>query len=256
MDYTIDNPDQIIDHWLHMFEALSVKQFEKFSDLLEFPIQFSDDIQKIAKDFSLAVQSYLGKSIPGYALAPRSVEPTEIDPLIQIWTDTFSQLKLSGYADAVYLWGQKLNQIKQWENNLPNVMSDWDILLIDWAHDSTSNKLPILDLPFKTGAKLQLLITQYEQLALNQRFEIGKMKDEVKESWEKYAFKNLGVAAWISNTARYFIQLSKWKAIISFLSAQELEILDAWGSGIFSNVDVENHFSLIQFARELRPKTN
>jgi hypothetical protein len=59
MDYPIDNSDQIIDYWLRLFEALSTKQFEKFSKRLEFPINFSYELREISKEFSLSVLSYL-----------------------------------------------------------------------------------------------------------------------------------------------------------------------------------------------------
>jgi hypothetical protein len=179
-------------------------------------------------------------------------ESAKVRPLIQIWLNTFSRLKSLGKADDIYRWGQQIYPIATHKAGRISSMTEWDILLIDWAHNPSDIQLTPLDLPHKVIGKLQLVITQHEMYSQEIRFELKKTPEKLTDMWDKYLFTTLGIGSWINIIAQAKIQLSKWKAIISTLSAEELEVLDRWGYQNFTNHKAKNYFSLIQLASDIR----
>jgi hypothetical protein len=250
MEYQIDNADHIIDYWLPAFEAISLKQFENFWELLGFPFKPTHELRGITKDFALLVFAYLGVDIPASPSVAMQFSTDEIDPLIQIWTWTFSRLQALDYADKINAWVQKTVQFPL-DASLPQSFpTDWDLFLIDWAHDP-SGFLP-LNFSHKLAGKLQLIVIKYETKHYEIRFQIKEVEETPGDSWEQYAFKRLVTGSWINNHAQYRNELSKWSEIFSTLSIHELETLDKWGYENFQAVNIaKNYFSLTQFAAEL-----
>ncbi|HEX2621500.1 MAG TPA: hypothetical protein VHL11_15185, partial [Phototrophicaceae bacterium] len=137
MDYKIDDVDQVTD-WLSSFEALSTVQFEKFSRRLYFPVQISPDLREVAKQFCLAVLNHRTNFNSEYPPPELPVDPLfvpseNIDPLIQIWMNTFSHLKTVGYDEIVYRGGKKIQQSEV--ISTPVSGSQWFGLLQGWAED-------------------------------------------------------------------------------------------------------------------------
>lgn len=248
MEYQIQNVDQIIDHWVRVFEALSLKQFENFVGRLEFPASISAELSGVAKAFSLSVLTYLGRSMSEESFIPMFTQ-SEVDPLVQIWNNTFSQLKSIDAADTVYSWGQKAYQIHI--NAHLSAISEWDILLTDWALDPNDPKWLPLKLSFGTIAKIQSAVIQYEISGQRMRFEIRQAEEKPSDAWEGYAFNTLHIGAWLDTTGQAMIRLAKWSAIFVVLQSDELEIFDRWGYDTFTRYDVRNYFSIAEFANSL-----
>jgi hypothetical protein len=248
IEYQIQNSDQIIDHWIRVFEALSLEHFENFSSTLEFTTPVSNELKETAKAFSLSVLKYLGRNTPQELDTPLFIH-SEVDPLIQIWNNTFSQLKSIGYAEAVYSWGQKTYRLST-DPRLSSI-SDWDILLTDWALDSNDPKWMPIQLSFGTIAKLQSIIMQYEAYAQQMRFDIKQIQEEPYDAWEEYSFNTLQILAWLNIIGQSEIRFAKWSTIFLTLSFEELRILDRWGYDTFTNHDIKNYFSLAEFSNNL-----
>jgi hypothetical protein len=251
MEYAIDNPDKVIDHWLRVFEVISIDQFKNFTDLLGFTTNITLELQEISKQFTLSILNYLGIDIPEPPSSVLYDELKEIDPVIQIWMNIISQLKLLGYANDVYLWGQNISK-KVYQLESRTFITEWDILLRDWVQSTSDSAFSPLSLPYDVIIKLQLIIKQCEINRQKLKFQVQQTEENPTDGWEEYALKKLGIGSWIYNNALYQIQLSQWKNIFSTLSKQDLATFDEWGYQNFGPYNEKNYFSLLQFANEIQ----
>jgi hypothetical protein len=248
MDYQIQSSDQIIDNWVPLFRALSLKQFEDFSVRLDFPILVSAELREIAKAFSLSVLTYSQRITPDASFIPMFVQ-SDVDPLIQIWNNTFSQLKSIGYADSIFSWGQGVHRLSS--DPYLSAPSEWDIFLTDWALDPNDPKWISLELPARTIAKLQSTLIQYEFHYQDMRFGIKKAEEKPSDPWETYAFGTLYIGTWLHKVGDVVIRLKKWSAILRELSPEESDVFDRWGHDTFALHHVKNYFSVTEFAQRL-----
>lgn len=249
--YFLDNEDQIADYWVRLFEAISIRQFAEFSDILQFPLRFNDEISGIAKDFVLAYLSYLGRNPPekpSVAMYDLSIEKP---PPTQIWDNTFLRASALGIANEIYLWGRWDYELETNSRSPLFDVSDWDLLLIDWAYDPTNPGFKSLEIPIEVIGKLELVVKKHYEYSQQVRFQIDTMGKMVDNAWESYVFSELHTQAWIANRVRRSIQLSKWKAVFSLLTDHQLNVLDLWGYSLFSRNNGAGYFSLVQLKNEL-----
>ena len=248
MDYNLDYPDEVIDIWSRVFEALSVGQFDLYWKDVGFPFPLPHDLQEIARNFVLAYLIDLGRSIPEQPSIQLRDASNPDDPLVMIWNNTFQHLQKLGYADTVYRWGKQTYRNYDGQNNpVADITTDWDGLLGRWTLDPTYPEFIPLDLPEQIVLKLQLIVIRNYAKSLQLRLRVEEVKQLRKNTWEQYAFEVLQVGSWLSNEARFVAGVAKWKTIFELLSDEEISMLEKWGEQQFEKMDIHRSIPLARF---------
>lgn len=113
--------------WVKLFFTLSIKQFNQVYEILELPIQPTDELRQIAKDFALTYKIFMDGEEHRTALAHvLSVEAPSQDllkgiphdaPLVTkkdaLFTNTFARLEQIGYANELYNWSRHTRDFYQ-----------------------------------------------------------------------------------------------------------------------------------------------
>lgn len=118
--------------WEKIFISLSIKRFNRW-DLLDLPIEQSDDLHELYHDFAL--KTFLLKDNPEYTrvrdrlLSPPDPEIVSLDILNNVATDAthmgkfntlfqnmFQLLHNYGYAEQIYKWGQRTRIYVKYNN--------------------------------------------------------------------------------------------------------------------------------------------
>jgi hypothetical protein len=140
--------------WGHVFWCLSVKQFSRVYEYLDFPFDPPENVRQIAHDFSLTwlmlthsedynhVRDILrGNSETSSVDLLEGTSPN--DPFAHrrntLFTNTFAHLERIGYAEAIYRWGKhtashyKHKYQTKTQMGLYDMLFPWFLLLRWWT---------------------------------------------------------------------------------------------------------------------------
>jgi len=252
-EFVID-PETIVPFWLPLFLALSTSQFEVFADTLEFPIEFSDELRAIAKEFSLLLLSYMDVATPEVPPTISINSGAEAnDRYLQLWNYTFSQLASKGYADSLYHWAQQCAHKHEQFKDRMDLPTDWDILLIYWAKESTDMEFAHLELSQSTIDALQLIVLRHHIRYQELYIQVAKMERwGTGNDWEDFVIRREAIGSWLINEAFFNLQLSQWKVLFAHLSDEEVQTLNEWGyKHMKSQSSKDRFFSIVDLPKEL-----
>ena len=105
--YTLINADEIIDDWVAVFQVLSLPQFKRFQEMVDYRGEAPTELMEIAREFVANTLSYL--RIPNPLMRPellnldmKAADDPAIEPLSTWWHSTISKLEAIGCAEVVY----------------------------------------------------------------------------------------------------------------------------------------------------------
>jgi hypothetical protein len=253
--------------WIYIFRSLSIPQFQEVYAKLNFPVNPTDDLRRLARDFVIAFDIHLGNPITetasidllhGTSLKDGVRKKAEI-----LFTNMFSHLERMGYAKAIFDWGKHTSDYYEYEN--VKQLGSWCSLLLKWAvleqvrqpilpkdelysrdwEEVMAKWMPIYtrkppepfkqmrleQLPLWEDASLTLRATilHYEAERLHFETVLEQILASSKSTWEDFVLRSGGSYIWMKGEAIFRIHLREWKTIVDKLSADEMSILEAWG---------------------------
>lgn len=246
--------------WIYIFVSLSVDQFEKIYDMLDFPFPPRKDLRQIAKDFVIIEEINRGNSVPdaastdllqGIASTTSYVERREA-----LFINMFEYLEKKGYAELIYDWGkhthpfypfrkvqvlaawchllrewtvlESVRQSASFENKLYS--NEWNMVVTKFApiYSESSITLEPLLLPSATCAKLQEIVIRSEASQLRLEATMDQIILSPQSVWEDFALRHGAGNTWIRLEGHFRINLREWKSIVDVISTDEMNVLEEW----------------------------
>jgi hypothetical protein len=266
MKYPLSGQRYPLFPWNRIFSMLSIPQFTRVYQYLDFPFYPTEALMQIAKDY--CVTDVLLFPNPEYATAIASIVEVE-SPLmdllgdlsgdasymakkIALFENTFLRLEKAGYADTVYQWG-KMNA-EYYPHIQRNALNAWIHLLRDWAGQRWQLELQSVECGLKTDELAALFETWqvgsegFEPMPLPDEisnkimciiirhkfmeFQLDRVMDEIwrgsKTVWEDFALRAGAAYISIGIEGRFKIRFREWRSIATVLTSNELEQLEEW----------------------------
>jgi hypothetical protein len=244
-------------NWGATFSCLSTQQFRLIFDYLDFPIEPSDELRHLARDFSIFYYANIDRKrreLPEINLL-EGVLPSDTwkDRIEILFTNTFKHLDSMNYAEKIYQWevhtsdyypvlyreplNALCNFLRVWavfewlkqpissEHELYS--SDWNRVIAKWSPIYAQNvKEEVTPMPLSTETctKLQTIVLQQETRHMLFGAALDQIKSSPKTEWEEFAFDKI----WIGLEANFRINLQEWKMIAATLSHEEIDLLEQW----------------------------
>jgi hypothetical protein len=118
-----------------------------------------------------------------------------------------------------------------------------------WATAANLDEFPIINLDGKVIDRLRSLILYYETNKKRNSSLVTHVKENTSDPWDSFQFNTESLGSWIDNVANSRNHFSKWQAITSDFSVEELEAINEWGMNIMS--PSINSLSLFEYVQKL-----
>lgn len=252
--------------WKHLFGSLSLPQFKLVSDLLDFPVEPTDELRQLGHDFVVAYYTFLGRHLrePVSVNLLEGISPdnTRERQAEIIFANTFSHLDRMGCAKAIHDWSktdtgqypsEDVRQLFLWfillmrwlvleQHKHPispeqtSDSSDWDLVLTKWVpvytlvppEGFTSHILEPLEIGAATRAFLQSVIFQAEAKYLRLETLLEPIFQSATDGWGAFVLRTGGCYTWMNLEGQFRTQLWAWKRIAARLTPDELRVLEQW----------------------------